>query len=96
MSWNSGDNGATWAPAGAQSSTITFKQGLVTLASTIITGTINTTSGNITLTASSTTGSPTITFTDNGTSFPKASVSKNGSETGVSALALNLGTLGGK
>ena len=96
MGWNSGDNGASWSPAGTQSSTITFKQGVSTLASTIITGTINTTSGNITLSSSSTTGSPTITFTDNGTGFAKAFVSKEGSETGVSALALNLGSLGGK
>ena len=95
MGWNSGDNGGTYSP-GTQTSSITFKQGTTQLAATTITGTITQSTGNITLASSSTSGSPTITFSNNGTANPTATISKDGSETAVSAFAINLGNLGGK
>ena len=96
MSWSSGDNGSNWSPSGTQSSVVTFKQGSTTLASTTITGTLNTSTGNVTMSSGSTSGSPTISFSGNGTSSASATITKNNAEAQVTAFALNLGDLGGK
>ena len=94
MLWASGDDGSSYSPSSAKSSTITFKQGSTTLAATTITGTINTSTGNITLASSGTSGSPTISFTSNSSTAPFATITKDNSTTQVTASATNLGDLG--
>ena len=93
MLWASGDDGSSFSPSSAKSSTITFKQGSTTLAATTITGTINTSTGNITLASSGTSGSPTISFTSNSSTAPFATITKDNSTTQVTASATNLGDL---
>ena len=92
MSWNSGDNGANYAPSGGQSSSIIFKQGTTTIASVTINASIS--SGNITLSQASASGSPGVNFYSNGGASPYAVITKSGAETRVTAYAINLGDLG--
>jgi hypothetical protein len=94
MAWNSGDNGSTYSPNTNYTASITFKRGTTSLAGTTITGSINTSTGNITLSSSSTTGSPSISFSGNGGTSPSATITKEGGETKVNAIAINLGDLG--
>ncbi len=94
MAWNSGDNGSSYSPNTNYIANISFKRGTTSLASTTITGSINTSNGNITLSSSSTTGSPTISITGSGGQSPTATISKDGAETRVTAISINLGDLG--